>query len=136
MCTAQERKALSPSSVINDLNVINDVKPGPVLSGGLAFIPTWDSGQPTLVSIVAPVLIVPLGNNVVFESRASFEGDFQRRNGNAGDFTGAIDKTLDYMQVDYIGNRYVTFSAGRFLTPFNLFNERFYPNWIRDTQTD
>jgi len=91
MCTAQERKALSPSSVINDLNVINDVKPGPALSGGLAFIPSWDSGQPTLVSIVAPVLIVPLGKNVVFE------GDFQRRNGNAVDFTGAIDKTLDAM---------------------------------------
>jgi len=79
---------------------------------------------------------MPLGSNFVLESRASFEGDFQRRNGTSGDFTGPIDKSLDYMQVDYIGNRYVTITAGRFLTPFNIFNERLYPNWIRNTQTD
>ena len=27
-------------------------------------------------------------------------------------------------------------TAGRFLTPLNIFNERLYPNWIRNTQTD
>lgn len=99
-------------------------------------MPTWDGGNPTLVSIISPVLLVPLGNNLVFESRAAFEGDFQRRNGNSGDFTGAIHKSLDYAELDYIGNRYVTITAGRFLTPFNIFNERLYPNWIRNTQTD
>jgi len=72
----------------------------------------------------------------VFESRAAFEGDFQRRNGTSGDFTGAINKSLDYMEVDWIANRYLTLTAGRFLTPFNIFNERLYPNWIRNTQTD
>lgn len=115
---------------------LDQIHPVPVLSGGLAFVPTWDGGNPTLVSIASPVLLVPLGNNIVFESRAEFEGDFVRRNGNSGDFTGAIDKNLEYMQIDYIGNKYVTVTAGRFLTPFNIFNERFYPNWIRNTQTD
>lgn len=99
-------------------------------------MPTWDRGDPTLVSIISPVVLVPLGSNFLFESRAAFEGDFQRREGNSGDFTGAIEKSLDYAELDYIGNRYVTFTAGRFLTPFNIFNERLYPNWIRDTQTD
>jgi len=47
-----------------------------------------------------------------------------------------VNKDLDYAQVDYIGNRYATVSLGRFLTPFNIFNERLYPNWIRNTQTD
>jgi hypothetical protein len=130
VCMSQEQTAISPPSLAND------VRPGPVLSGGVAFIPTWDSGHPTLVSIVSPVLVMPLGSNFVFESRASFEGDFQRRNGNSGDFTGPVDKSLDYMQLDYIGNRYVTITAGRFLTPFNIFNERLYPNWIRNMQTD
>lgn len=116
--------------------VLLDAKPTPVLSGGLAFVPTWEAGDPTLVSIVSPVVLVPLGNNFVFESRAEFEGDFVRRNGNSGDFTGAIDKSLEYAQVDYIGNRYVTITVGRFLTPFNIFNERLYPNWIRNTQSD
>jgi hypothetical protein len=40
------------------------------------------------------------------------------------------------MEVDYFPNRFVTVTAGRFLTPFNIFNERLYPNWIRNTQTD
>ena len=117
-------------------NVLDDAKPTPVLSGGVAFVPTWDAGDPTLVSIISPVVLVPLGNNFVFETRGAFEGDFVRRNGDSGDFTGAIQKTLEYAQVDYIGNRYVTVTAGRFLTPFNIFNERLYPNWIRNTQTD
>ena len=113
-----------------------DAKPIPVLSGGVAFVPTWEAGSPTLVSIVSPVVLIPLGSNFVFESRAEFEGDFVRRNGATGDFTGAVNKDLDYAQVDYIGNHYVTVSLGRFLTPFNIFNERLYPNWIRNTQTD
>src|SRR5262249_16509577 len=32
---------------------------------------------------------------------------------------------------DYIANRYVTFSAGRFIVPFNIYGERLAPNWIR-----
>ncbi len=111
-------------------------KPTPVLSGGVAFVPTWEAGKPTLVSIISPVLLVPLGSDFLLESRGAFEGDFQRRNGNASDFTGAIHKSLEYMELDYIGNRYVTITAGRFLTPFNIFNERLYPNWIRNTQSD
>jgi hypothetical protein len=88
------------------------------------------------VSIVSPVLLVPIRSKLIFESRAEFEADFQRRNGNTGDFTGAIDKSLEYAEFDYIANKYVTFTAGRFLTPFNIFNERLYPNWIRNTQSD
>jgi hypothetical protein len=128
VCMAQDPATAPP--------LVTDAKPVPVLSGGVAFVPTWDSGNPTLVSIISPVLLVPLGSNLVFESRAAFEGDFQRRNGNSGDFTGAINKSLDYMELDHVANRYVTITAGRFLTPFNIFNERLYPNWIRNTQTD
>ena len=129
-CIAQEDRAVASP------NLADEPRPIPVLSGGVAFVPTWDSGVPTLVSIVAPVLLVPVGNSILIESRASFEGDFQRRNGTSGDFTGAIQKSLDYLELDYIANRYVTIAAGRFLTPFNIFNERLYPNWIRNAQTD
>jgi hypothetical protein len=111
-------------------------KPEPVLSGGIAFVPTWDAGKPDLDAIAAPVLLIPLGNNFVVESRTQFEGNFQRRNGTAGDFTGTVAKSLDYAELDYIGNAYVTVTVGRFLTPFNIFNERLYPAWIRNTQTD
>lgn len=129
VCGAQQSFVPTPP-------VTEDARPVPVLSGGVAFIPTWDAGQPTLVSIVSPIVLVPLGSNFILESRGAFEGDFQRRNGDSGDFTGAVNKSLDYLQLDYIGNRYVAVTAGRFLTPFNIFNERLYPNWIRNTQTD
>jgi hypothetical protein len=128
VCVAQDTATAPPLAI--------DAKPVPVLSGSVAFVPTWDGGNPTLVSIISPVLLVPLGSNLVFESRAAFEGDFQRRNGNSGDFTGEIAKSIDYIELDYAANRYVTVTAGRFLTPFNIFNERLYPNWIRNTQTD
>ena len=128
-CVAQDHIATAPP-------VVDDPRPEPVLSGFGAFVPTWEGGAPTLVTIISPVLLFPLGNNVVFESRAAFEGDFQRRNGTSGDFAGAVAKSLDYMEVDYLASRYVTVSAGRFLTPFNIFNERLYPNWIRNMQTD
>ena len=129
VCGAQQIPVSTPP-------MADDARPVPVLSGGLAFVPTWDANQPTLVSIVSPVVVAPLGDNFTVESRGAFEGDFQQRNGDSGDFTGAINKSLDYLQLDYIGNRYVTITAGRFLTPFNIFNERLYPNWIRNTQTD
>jgi len=127
MCAAQHTTA-DPS--------LDDARPEPVLSGGIAFVPTWNGGKPTLDSIAAPVLLVPIGNNLIFESRAEFEGEFQRRNGTTGDFTGPVGKSLDYAELDYVGNRYVTLTLGRFLTPFNIFNERLYPAWIRNTQTD
>jgi hypothetical protein len=43
---------------------------------------------------------------------------------------------VDYLQLDFIANPYVTVTAGRFLTPFGIFNERLYPIWIRNLQTD
>ena len=111
------------------------VRPVPVVSGFGAFIPTWEGGAATLVTIVSPVVLVPLGERWLIESRAAFEGDFTRPEGG-GPFGGKVDKSIDYLQLDFIANKYVTFTAGRFLTPFGMFNERLYPNWIRALQTD
>jgi hypothetical protein len=107
----------------------------PVVSGGIAFVPFVQAGQTTLVSIVSPVVLVPLGDKWLIESRGAFEGDFTRANGT-GPFGGKIRKELEYLQADYIVNPYLTVTAGRFLTPFGIFNERLYPVWIRDLQAD
>ena len=47
-------------------------------------------------------------------------------------YGGKVYKELDYLQADYIANPYLTVTAGRFLTPFGIYNERFDPIWIRD----
>jgi hypothetical protein len=107
----------------------------PVVSGGAAFVPFVQGGQTTLVTIISPVVLVPVGDNWLIESRAAFEGDFVRRDGT-GPFGGEIQKSLEYLQLDYIANAHLTVTAGRFLTPFGIYNERLYPVWIRDLQAD
>ena len=112
-----------------------EVKPIPVLTGGAGFITTFDAGEPHLGPLVAPVLLIPLGQRWLIESRATFESDLAQIPGQSG-FHGDVKKELDYAQVDFIANRYMTITAGRFLTPFNIYNERLYPIWVRNLQTD
>ena len=51
-------------------------------------------------------------------------------------FHGPVEKEVDYAQVDFIANPYLTVTVGRFLTPFGIYNERLYPVWIRNLQSD
>lgn len=111
------------------------VKPVPVLSGSFGFVPVFDGGHATLVTIMSPVLLVPIGDNWLVESRGAFEGDFTRPDGG-GSFGGKINKEVEYLQLDYFTNRYLTVTAGRFLNPFGIYNERLYPVWIRNLQTE
>lgn len=107
----------------------------PVLSGGMAFVPNVEGGHTTFTSVVSPVLLVPIGDKWLFESRVSFQDDVARRDGT-GPFVAPVQKQVDYAELDYIANKYVTVTAGRFLTPFGIYNERLYPLWIRDLQTE
>lgn len=110
-------------------------RPVPVLSGSFGFVPVIEGGHSTLVTVVSPVLLAPIGDNWLVESRGAFEGDFTRPDGG-GSFGGKINKEVEYLQLDYIANRYLTLTAGRFLNPFGMYNERLYPVWIRNLQTD
>jgi len=110
-------------------------KPVPILSGGMAYLNFVSGGQNLIDTQFNPVLLLPLGNRWLIESRGAFEGQFQRPAPNQP-YAGPLAKTLDYFQVDYIANPYLTVTAGRFLTPFGIFNERLYPVWIRSLQPD
>src|SRR5690242_14928591 len=107
----------------------------PVLSGSFGFVPVVDGGHSTLVTVMSPVLLAPIGDNWLVESRGAFEGDFTRPDGG-GSFAGKVNKEVEYLQLDYIANRYLTVTAGRFLNPFGIYNERLYPVWIRNLQTE
>src|SRR5262249_26640384 len=53
----------------------------------------------------------------------------------SGVWEGQMSYGLGYAQIDYLANRYVTVTAGRFVTPFGIYGERFAPVWIRVLQT-
>jgi hypothetical protein len=112
-----------------------DVKPVPLLTGSAGFISTFDDGEPHLGPIVTSIVLVPVAQRWLFETRATFESDMVQLPGENG-FQGQVRKEVDYAQLDFIANPYLTVTVGRFLTPFGIFNERLYPVWIRNLQTD
>jgi hypothetical protein len=101
----------------------------PILSGALGIVGTNTAANPSFQPIIAPVLVAPFGDHWVVEARGYIEGFIFRQDGTSGPYTGLFFAGLDYAQVDYIANRHLTITAGRFLTPFNIYNERF-PLWI------
>jgi hypothetical protein len=110
-------------------------KPIPILSGTAGAFSFVTAGQQELNAQINPVLLLPLGDRWLIESRAEFEGAFARPP-DGGPYGGPVSKNLDYLEADYIANPYVTVTMGRFLTPFGIFNERLYPIWIRSLQQD
>jgi hypothetical protein len=113
-----------------------EVKPVPLLTGSAGFITTFDGGEPHLHPIVTPLVLVPIGQRWVFETRATFETDMVQLPERSGFHGGAVQKEVEYAQLDFIADPYLTLTVGRFLTPFGVFNERLYPVWIRNLQSD
>ena len=110
-------------------------KPVPILTGNAGTFDFVTGGHNLIDTQFNPILLVPLGDRWLVESRVAFEGQFQRPPGG-GPYGGPVTKHIDYAQLDYIASPYVTITAGRFLTPFGIFNERLYPSWIRALQPD
>jgi hypothetical protein len=139
------RRALGPSSLacllvlagfvpaLSAQTDSNSERPIPILTGNAGFIASGAGQERYLSPQVTPVLLLPLGDKWLVEGRAAFEGELERE--EPGDpYRGMVGKDIDYLQVDYLLNRYVTITGGRFLTPFGIYNERLYPIWIRDLQ--
>lgn len=105
----------------------------PIISGGVGVISTTDGGSTFVQPVIAPVIAVPVGDRWLFESRADLREVIYQPNGS-GAYQHQFFDTLEYAQVDYNAASWLTIVAGRFLTPFNMYNERLTPVWIRNLQ--
>jgi hypothetical protein len=106
----------------------------PLLSGTFAYVQNKNAGATALEPQIETVLLVPFSSHVLLESRAEFTGFFTRQFGTSGPFGGKVFKTVDYAQVDWLANTHLIASAGAYLLPFGLYNERLSPLWIRNLQ--
>jgi hypothetical protein len=106
----------------------------PIISGGVGFFENKEGGANSIQPVVAPVVLIPLGDRWLIESRSNFTEVYNRQDGTTGAYQGQFFGTLEYLQVDYNVNSALTVTAGRFLTPFGIFNERLTPIWINRFQ--
>ena len=106
----------------------------PALTGGAGYIHNVNGGVTTLQPQIAPVLLLPFGSHVLFESRATFFGFFQRENQTTGPWKGKVFNSVDYAQLNWLANTHVMGSGGKYLLPFGLYSERLEPVWIHNLQ--
>ena len=105
----------------------------PLVSGGIGFLDSKNTGVNFFQPVIAPVIVAPLGKHLLFESRFDLRGLYEPKNGN-GPYQGSFFGSTQYLQLDYLASRHLTFTAGRFLTPFGIYNERLAPIWIQNLQ--
>ena len=99
--------AQNPATDNLDTQKLETDKPVPILTGSIGTFSFVTGGQNLIDTQINPILLVPLGDKWLIESRAEFEGQFQRPL-DGGSYAGPVTKHVDYAQIDYIASPYVT----------------------------
>ena len=73
---------------------------------------------------IAPILMYKQSDRLFFE--AEFEGAYE---------DGEFEWGLEYADMAYVINNYMTVRAGKFLLPFGTFMEKLHPTWINRLST-
>ncbi len=79
----------------------------------------FDDNDSTFGASFTPVFLWKFTDNLMVEAELDL---------SLGDGTTEVE--LEYIQILYTVNDYVTVGAGKFLTPFGMFWERLHPSWI------
>lgn len=69
----------------------------------------------------APIFLFKLSDRLMFETELEFAFE-----------DGDLETGLEYANIMYIMNDYMTVRAGKFLLPFGTFMERLHPSWINE----
>lgn len=86
----------------------------------------------TFSASLNPLFLWKLGERILFET----ELELSLSSGGGGhgeemaEQEAQTNVELEYAHASYLLNDYITLGAGKFLTPFGLFNERLHPTWI------
>ena len=105
----------------------------PLISGGVGFFSNTTGGKTDLLLYAKPVLVAPLGQHLLVETRASIVDDWAQKP-NGGYMRDPVFKTMDYLQADVFAGPHLTIVGGEFLTPFGTYNERLTQIWIENFQ--
>jgi len=106
----------------------------PIISGALGFLDSKNTGINFFQPVAAPVVVAPLGKHLLAESRFDLRGFYEPKNGTSGPYQGSFIGSTQYLQLDYLASDKMTFTAGRYLTPFGTYNERLTAIWIQKFQ--
>jgi hypothetical protein len=104
----------------------------PIISGGVQYLSTTSAGATVFQPLIAPVVVAPIGDHWLIQSRATFDEVIFRENGSTGPYHSLTFSSVDYLQLNYIADPHLTVTVGEFLTPFNIYNERLGPVWIHN----
>ncbi len=106
----------------------------PFFSGGVGFFTSTNGGQTSYLPLIEPLVVAPIGNRFLIESRATIlESISPKGNGQPG-FEHSHLASFTYLQGDYLAAPHLTVVGGSFLLPFNTFNDRLSPIWIGNLQ--
>jgi hypothetical protein len=102
----------------------------PIITGGIALNATFEPHANNMNPVIAPIFLIPLGRRALIESEFEAESDLTYSHGGFEPVT--LVKSLEYAQLDFFANKYITVVAGRYAVPFSIYKERFDARWIRN----
>ena len=113
---------------------VSDRGPVPVITGFVSYQSNIGQGNFDINPAFDPVVLVPIGNRLLFQAELDMMLDVFDTSGRWG--SAAVGHEFDYLQGDVFVHPNLTVVAGRYLTPFGIYRERMHPLWIRYLQAE
>ncbi len=104
----------------------------PLLVGYGGIKNTFEPGEQELEPVFNPYLLLPFGKRWLAEVNVEFEGVFAHESNEP--WKKVFERKVEFAQIGFMANRYLTVVGGRFITPFGIYSERVQPLWIRKLQ--